>query len=451
MPDNHLKRTSDKVRHLRAQDLALSTGSFVPKAKTVPPQAELPFDTSGSDVLTAIHNYLRQQGLIFEKNFIEAFLLALKTKPFVILSGISGTGKSALPRALMKMVGNSIGVIAVAPDWTDNADMLGYFDVQGTFVEGEFTSIVQKAAQNLESPYFVVLDEMNLARVEYYFAQTLSGLESRRVDKATNHVVYDDYLFNSAVRERLEEKEQSELADLKLTPNVYIIGTVNVDETTHPFSKKVLDRANVLESGDVDLMQGIEDETESDKGVTAVPTLNAFFAGKVTNLNELKSEWESASYLSHLQITETLKEWVALLTEFAQLLKPHKMNFGFRVRDEVCIYLYHAACLDPDATHNEGWWYRHFDRQLVQKVLTRISGEQGQIERDIVKLFELCIEPDFNASEELASKWVFEETKQEEESVTEPVPRFPAAARKLQRMLLEVTTEDRPATSFWTA
>lgn len=428
----------------------------VPKNEILPFPEVVAEHLAPSAVVKAVQDFLRAQGLIFDDTFIEAFLLALKTKPLVILSGISGTGKSALPRALMKMVGNEVGIIAVAPDWTDNADMLGYFDVHGHFVPGAFTTVVQKASDNPDRPFFVVLDEMNLARVEYYFAATLSAIESRRFDSALGEVVYGDSLFNEAVVERLKASDKPEiqaLASLRLVPNLYIIGTVNVDETTHPFSKKVLDRANVLESGDVDLMAGIQDPDQDEAGeetTSSVPTLNHFFAGRSTDLPELKREWKGNSALTHMEAEATLRQWVELLQKFALVLKPHKMNFGFRVRDEVCLYLYHAACLAPDATAQEGWWLRHFDRQLVQKVLTRFGGEQNQIENDIAALFGLCVAQDFQAATDQVQSWVFEPDPNGE-AATDPPPRFPAAARKLQRMLLEVTDEDKPATSFWTA
>ena len=406
-----------------------------------------------------IHARLRERGLIFDFEFIEAFLLALKTKPFVILAGISGTGKTALPRALMEIVDNPVGVVAVAPDWTDNADMLGYFDARGDFIVGEFTKVVRDATAQPDQTFFLILDEMNLARVEYYFAQTLSGLESRRRDPDSGEIVYRDFLFNGALRERLQNSEDEELralCDLRITSNLLIVGTVNVDETTHPFSKKVLDRANVLEVGDVDLMQGIglpaplELEKETPQA-PAIPSHPAFFVGHITNLSELQNHWQGNSALAHLPMEATLRSWVALLEAFAARLKPHKMNFGFRVRDEVCLYLYHAACQQPEATTEPFWWSRHFDRQLVQKVLTRFGGEAGTLENDIAALFGLCVAPDFQATQKVVLDWVFQGYLDSDEAPTEPTPRFPRAARKLQRMLIELTDEEKPATSFWTA
>src|SRR5699024_9545369 len=108
------------------------------------------------------------------------------------------------------------------------------------FKEGPLTKVVKNADQNPGVPYFVLLDEMNLARVEYYFSDILSIMESRKWEDGK---VVSSYLLT---------KETAGF-DLKLPNNLYIIGTVNMDETTYPFSKKVLDRANTIEFNRIDL------------------------------------------------------------------------------------------------------------------------------------------------------------------------------------------------------
>ena len=422
---------------------------YLPQAKTT----SAPADVDASQLPALVHAHLQAQGLIFEPSFVEAFLLALKTKPFVILSGISGTGKSALPRALGQMTGNPLQPIAIAPDWTDNSDMLGYFDINGQFVPGEFTSLLAQAAQNPDAPFFVVLDEMNLARVEYYFAQVLSVLESRRLDPQSGWVSSTDALFNPAMRDRLASENNppsvQALASLRFGPNVYIIGTVNIDETTHPFSKKVLDRANVLEVNDVDLMQGLQiPDADASETPADVPHSNAFFAGNISRMSELQARWATDATLP-LKAGPTLALWVEMLERFAAVLRPHNLHFGFRVRDEVCIYLYHAARLDPGATEAETWWHRFFDGQLVQKVLTRLAGEADQIEATLVALFNLCVGED--AAYDLNAIADLTQAQLTAGEATDIAPRFRLAARKLWRMLREIVVEGRPATSFWTA
>jgi hypothetical protein len=396
-------------------------------------------DTTNLNLPKLVHANLSARGYSYQEDFIEAFLLSLKTKPFLILSGISGTGKTALPKAIMSMIGNDhCKPIAVAPDWTDNTDMLGYFNVENQFIIGEFTILVREAVQNRETPYFVILDEMNLARVEYYFAQVLSVIESRKFVPDVNDVEYEDFLFNEAMRDRLIEAGKSDIANLRIPSNLYIIGTVNIDETTHPFSKKVLDRANVLEINNINLMQGVQANGTTQTSASSIPSLNYFYKGDITNLTELQKHWSLNDEVA-LPMTETLILWINKLSDFNDILKASKMNFGFRVRDEVCIYLYHAATI-TEHPRPEHWWHKYFDQQLVQKILTRFSGEQYQVEEHIVKLFNLCLkEGAYNQDQVLTADL------KEDANIS-----FPKAANKLQLMLKEVVDEERPSTSFWT-
>lgn len=126
------------------------------------------------------------------------------------------------------------------PDWSDSSDLLGYVNIQGEFQERPLIQVLEKAAGNPDKPYFVVLDEMNLARVEYYFSDFLSVIESRKWEG--REIVTSAVLPESIVGKRIT-----------IPSNVYVIGTVNMDETTHPLSKKVLDRANTIEFNQVKL------------------------------------------------------------------------------------------------------------------------------------------------------------------------------------------------------
>lgn len=177
-----------------------------------------------------IHSYISAKGFYYTKEEVANLFLSLKTKPFVILSGISGTGKTKIVQWLAESVGATedngrFALIPVRPDWNDGSDLLGYVDIKGEFKPGPLTNVIIEAENHPDKPYFVVLDEMNLARVEHYFSDVLSVMESRR---------WEDGRITSS---RLLPRETVG-RDLFLPPNVYIIGTVNMDETTHPFSKK---------------------------------------------------------------------------------------------------------------------------------------------------------------------------------------------------------------------
>jgi energy-coupling factor transporter ATP-binding protein EcfA2 len=398
------------------------------------------------DEVKALTNKLLAKGYHFTDSFVERFLLSAKTKPFLILSGISGVGKSLLPKALMRILENNDSrPIAVSPDWTDNSDMLGYFGADEKFVSGEFTNIVLEASKNLHLPYFIVLDEMNLAKVEYYFAQVLSVMESRYFDPLTGATQYHEYLFNIGTRERLAKSQidsEKTLAHLKVPQNLVIVGTVNVDESTHPFSKKVLDRANVLEINEVNLRIGLAELTTAVPDGSIIPNSKKF-VGTITNLNELHRSWKlNIVAQAKFDFDTYINRWIGILEEFNKVLVKHHLNFGLRMRDEVCIYLYYAALRNLD-NPNSNWDNKYIDHQLVQKVLTRLEGEEGELEPSIQDLFKLCLnDPTVITSHQSIINYDFS---------TGSNMKYPITAKKLKSMLYGLVVSRKPMVSFWTS
>ena len=198
---------------------------------------------------------------------LQRLMAALRTKPFVILAGHSGTGKSQLVRRLAYMTCNDNNLLAekdvnnapgnycmvqVKPNWHDSTDLLGYYTEMngGKYHTTQFVEFICKAYAYPETPFFVCLDEMNLAPVEQYFAEFLSALESysdktKRTDKLITENVPPEAICGAT---KLNESLNAIIASKGLTipRNLFVIGTVNVDETTCQFSRKVLDRAMTL-------------------------------------------------------------------------------------------------------------------------------------------------------------------------------------------------------------
>ena len=177
-------------------------------------------------------------GFLIGDDVIRRYHLAMQSRGFVILSGASGTGKTWLAQAYADAIGARPKLAAVDPSWSSNEDLLGYLSpLDGFYHHTPFSEFVQEAAREWSSAdlagrtareFHVILDEMNLARVEHYFSRFLSAMEVRsregiaRLDLAPGHTV-------------------------ELTPNLRFAGTVNIDETTHGFADKVYDRAQLLE------------------------------------------------------------------------------------------------------------------------------------------------------------------------------------------------------------
>ena len=225
-----------------------------------------------------IHSYLTSKGFLYSTENIANLYLSLRSKPFVIISGISGTGKTKIVQLFAEAVGateenGQFKLISVRPDWSDSSDLLGYKNLQEQFVEGQLTEMVKRAHDRPQLPHFVVLDEMNLARVEYYLSEFLSIMESRREEDG------------QVVSSTLVTTDEGEFS---LPNNLYIIGTVNMDETTHPFSKKVLDRANTIEFNEIHLNNFDIFEQEEEE-VASVQAGNEHFESKYLYLKEAYS------------------------------------------------------------------------------------------------------------------------------------------------------------------
>ena len=133
---------------------------------------EEPMDVKSQ--IKQIKAYIASKGFSYNDGLIENFYLSLKSKPFVILAGTSGTGKTRLVRLFAEAIGAAFETIPVRPDWSDSTDLFGHVDLNGRFVPGKILDFLWQAQQDLGKPYILCLDEMNLARVEYYLSDFLS-------------------------------------------------------------------------------------------------------------------------------------------------------------------------------------------------------------------------------------------------------------------------------------
>lgn len=209
-----------------------------------------------------LYDYFKIQGYLFSDEIITRYFLSLKTKPFVILTGISGTGKTKIAQIFADYMcqddteeerKNRIAFVPVRPDWMDNRGLLGYFNpLNERYYATSTLRLLLAAINNQDKPYFLILDEMNLAKVEYYFSDFLSILESRTASQPEGEPLLLHDLKEAVA---FGDDDLKIPGKLKIPPNVYITGTVNVDETTYMFSPKVLDRANVIEFNEISLEQ----------------------------------------------------------------------------------------------------------------------------------------------------------------------------------------------------
>lgn len=325
--------------------------------------------TDVETILKHITRYINAKGFVFSYEDICNYYLCLKTKPFLILAGKSGTGKSKL----VKLFGEAINatssngryrIISVRPDWNDSSELFGYININDNFVPGVLTSIIDEASKsaNRNKPYFVCLDEMNLARVEHYLSEYLSIIESRHFNKEgriiTDRIFPKNYLPHG-----------NKYSQLTIPENIYLIGTVNMDDTTFAFSRKVLDRVNTVEFSEVRL----EELDFIDDTIDPIPVDNSIFKTKFITIKDALAV--DREYVIKIN---------SKIIEINNILAAANQHFGYRVRDEIIFYMLENKLnnlLDEDLA---------FDYQILQKILPTISGSDYMIKQILIQLYNFC-------------------------------------------------------------
>ncbi|WP_248928644.1 McrB family protein [Paenibacillus hamazuiensis] len=455
---------------------------------------------SGQAFLDHFYDFVRSRGFYFDKEMLTRFVMSLKSKPFLILSGISGTGKTKIAQlfaefisastrrsapadnlftyilypynftyqrmivpvrlaehlsldgldqgveiqlkfadqseyALMKretqghlrlgfrktfmtwlrnnfVPGDSLFIsvegagesirfykeapetegtavsqvafMSVRPDWLDHTGLLGFYNpVLQTYQSTEFLKLLLRAKQHPGLPFLLILDEMNLSKVEYYFADFLSCMESRRISASGE-------LLQEKIPLHEEWQEEIIITDddgtiyqvpnrMEIPDNLYIIGTVNVDETTYMFSPKVLDRAHVIECNEMDLDGYINmgrGSSSSRRTTTASPEEVAWFTAD--------SRYHLGLYNKSYLLPEN-KQWLEELFDAAQqlhhLLLQNGISFGYRVVDEL-FYFIQNACSEELLDEADV-----LDIGVLQKVLPKLHGNRAQMEQVLIDLF----------------------------------------------------------------
>lgn len=312
---------------------------------------------------------LHRSELIYSNLTTSRFVASLLTKPFVILTGLSGSGKTKLAQAFVQWIcseESQYRIIPVGADWTNREPLLGYPNAldNSSYVKPEngVLDLILEAAKNPGLPYFLVLDEMNLSHVERYFADFLSAMESEEPVP-----LHSSDEINEVPKE------------IKIPKNLFIIGTVNIDETTHMFSPKVLDRANTIE------FRISQEEMESFLESFKPLNMDALIKG---GIGMAESFIEDAA---DLEIDLEIKSEVEneLLNFFDELSKTGT-EFGYRTAGEILRLLTKLKLLDPE--FNPDHINMYMDFAIMQKLLPKLHGSRRKLSRSLEKLAELCCE-----------------------------------------------------------
>ena len=351
-------------------------------------ETSVPYEAAAEDfdraaALEALIDFVEVKGFVYEPWQVASYATALRTKPLVILAGVTGTGKSKLPALVAEGTGGEARLLPVRPDWTDSADVLGYTDLQGRFRPGAVLRIARDAADRLARHVTCIVDEMNLARVEQYFAEILSRIEDRR--PAWGGGFESGPLLDGPTSE-------APWADVRLPPNLAFVGTVNMDESAHGFSRKVLDRAFTLELADVDLAAWTSARPEA-------PPLPARWpvaawhprAVALAGLAELDGDERAL-----------VDRAVGALQDVNAFLTPAQVQVAYRTRDEVALFVLHAAETAGSFRTRTGEAVDPLDLALHMKVLPRLAGGSRPLRQAVFGLLGWAVGGDAGADEEAA-------------------------------------------------
>lgn len=351
------------------------------------------------------------------------YITAIKSKPFLLLAGISGTGKSRIVRELARACWDkdskeydvqkpiNYEMIQVKPNWHDSSELIGYISRisgQPVFIPGEFLKFIVKAWEHPEVPYFLCLDEMNLAPVEQYFAEYLSVIETRK--KNNDGKIVTDALIKPEYKNERDEKTNElkpaqwyeNLVDtllagcsdtniwalrkqfltegISIPQNLIVVGTVNMDETTFSFSRKVLDRAMTIEMNEVDLYSGLTEQHEQ--------------IGKLGEKELIGTAVEGVDvYEGYKDVCEKA---LAYLQAVNNVLNGTPFKIAYRTRNDFLLYVVNNLPYNKDEQGNDlsedFVIARALDEITSMKILSRIEGDDTKVTDSFLDNLKTTIE-----------------------------------------------------------
>ncbi len=384
----------------------------------------------------------------------QCFINALRTKPFLLLAGISGTGKSQKVQELAFMTcpdgelrnegGTTPGnycLVEVKPNWHDSTELLGYYSaLSGKYELTDFIRFAYKASQNKDVPFFLCLDEMNLAPVEQYFAEFLSVLETRKKvgnEIQTQYLLSKDRFSNCELQKKVLVKDDGDIIEgdkqykmeflysekdaeiisylkekgLTLPDNFFVIGTVNMDDTTHQFSRKVIDRAFTIEMNGGKMSEMFSPESKMLLEYRDEPIPLEAFKAEFVRAYEVLDDVRFAKYKDVIstRIPALLgdSDGTAEADSINGMLNETPFRVSYRVQNELVLYL--STLIEranfPEPDQIEGLIGEATLAILLEKVLPRVQGEQKQLETqkgksNVLKDLKTFVESHFKPEED---------------------------------------------------
>lgn len=358
--------------------------------------------------------YALAQGVALPLDLVRSMLIGLRAKPFALLAGVSGTGKTRAAQLLARFLtegagagGPRVAVVPVRPDWLDSRGFLGWLNaLQGAWEDTAALRVLLHALEEPSEPHFILLDEMNLARVEHYLAEVLSALESGAPIP----------LHGRAAPVPTTDGARLVPPELTLAPNVFLIGTVNVDETTHALSPKVLDRAWTWEFAPMP-PSALARAWLGERRVAAPASAD-----------------ERAAVLDAARVDDPVRAMVlamgrdgvgARVDALYEAMARHGRPFGFRVATELLRFV--QLCEREAVDTPPAWW---LDHAVLGKVLPAVQGARREVEPLLRALLPIL---------EGAEGAVARDRVVAESPRARPTDPLPASAAKAREMLERAT------------
>lgn len=358
------------------------------------------YQTEPSDILSLFQ--IQRKNTKKNKKY-RPYITAIKSKPFLLLAGISGTGKSRIVRELARAYWDegseeyeaqkprNFEMVQVKPNWHDSSELIGYVSrIDGErYVVGPFLKFLVKAMKDPDVPYFLCLDEMNLAPVEQYFAEYLSVVESRKSDGeivSTDPIIeYEatdayksliDQLFFDDEETRLGMLKEKDGLRLTIPQNLIVVGTVNMDETTFSFSRKVLDRAMTIEMNEVDLNGGLTNRHEPIGKLGAEDLIGTAVEGV-----DIYDQYQNVCNMA-----------INYLQGINDKLEGTPFKVAYRTRNEVLLYVVNNLPYnqndDGEEIPQDYVIARALDEITNMKILARIEGDDTKVSMKFLESLE---------------------------------------------------------------
>lgn len=384
-------------------------------------------------MIESFREALQSIGFVDSNDICKRLILSLKAKRFAILTGLSGSGKTLIARSLarwLSSIPDQYCIISVGSNWTSNESIVGYPDAldHTRYEKTKALELLLKANEesHREKPFFLILDEMNLSHVERYFSDFLSWIEA----------------VNEPLRLHHDSESRNGVPPFikNLPDNLFIIGTVNVDETTYMFSPKVLDRANTLEfkasidSIDAFIKNPIKPNPEVIEGK------GSLYGKNIIDASIRKVEPKDLSERLQGVLAAEIKILFDIMSE-------HESEFGYRTIHEILRYVYFESCLysSMDESTENTLIREAIDAQILQKILPKLHGSRKRLEPVLRDLNVICHIPHIWGNglieniDELKA-YVIRARENDDTLVLSDIPFFNLCCDKINRMLSRLET-----------